>query len=254
LSDFGVSDTYAAQMKAAIVSFSGYDTPIFDLTHMVARGNILQGAFHLAASLPHLPPGSVTLAVVDPGVGSSRPGMAAFWQGRFIVAPDNGLVSLLSGALKAWKLPSAGFAVSPTFHGRDVFAPCAARLAVDPGWTEFLDPLENPVKLCFVKPTRSGDSLQAAVLHVDHFGNCILGLVSGDVSGFVPESLLSRSGEIPLYPVSSYWQSPSCESVLFLQGSQGFFELSVNGGSAAERLGITALDIIVIKGKWTGSE
>ena len=216
-------------MKAVVMSFCGYDTPIHDLTHMVAPGCILQGAYHLAAALPHLPEGSVTLAVIDPDVGSSRNGMAALFRGRFVVAPDNGLVSLLYGTLKAWKLPPADESVSPTFHGRDVFAPCAARLVIDPGWTDFLAPLENPVKLGGLKPVCSISSVQATVLHVDHFGNCILGLGPHDLLGFVPEVILSRDIEIPLHTVSSYCMSPSDKSVLFLMGSQGFFELGING-------------------------
>ncbi|MCK5131169.1 MAG: SAM-dependent chlorinase/fluorinase [Candidatus Sabulitectum sp.] len=254
LSDFGCSDTYIAQMKAAILSFSGYDTPVIDLTHMVEPGNILQGAYHLRSSLPHLPEGSVTIAVVDPGVGSNRLGLAAFWKGRFIVAPDNGLITMLSGAIKVWKLPPPESDSAPTFHGRDVFAVCAARLAVDPGWTSFLEPLEKPVFLEEPKPVLSGSTLSAFVLHVDHFGNCILGITADDLHQFTPVVLAAASGEIPLVSVSSYHQAPAADSVLFLRGSQGFYEIALNGRSAAEYLDLQPGHCLVLKGKRSNSQ
>ena len=222
-------------MKAEILSFSGYDTPVIDLTHMVEPGNILQGAYHLRSSLPHLPEGSVTLAVVDPGVGSERSGLAVFWQGRFVVAPDNGLITMLNGPLKAWKLPPPEPGSSTVFHGRDLFARCAARIAVDPGWTSYLDPLD-PVFLEEQKPVFNGSILSVAVLHVDHFGNCILGVSSEDMKGAAPVALVSDLCETPLFPVSSYHQAPADDTLLFLQGSQGFYELALNGRSASEKL------------------
>lgn len=236
-------------MKAAILSFSGYDSPVVDLTHMVEPGNILQGAYHLMSSLPHLPEGSVTLAVVDPGVGSSRLGMAALWQGRFIVAPDNGLITMMKGPLKSWKLPPAEPDSSSVFHGRDVFARCAARLAVDPGWTWYLDPLEDPVLLDEQKPVLSGDILSAVVLHVDHFGNCILGITQDDLLQYAPIALVSDGRETPLLTVTSYHQAPADDAFLFLKGSQGYFEMALNRKSAADKLGLSPGHRIVFKVK-----
>lgn len=226
---------------------------MIDLTHMVEPGNILQGAYHLRSSLPHLPEGSVTLAVVDPGVGSNRLGIAAFWRGRFIVAPDNGLITMLSGLLKTWKLPPPGSDSTPTFHGRDVFAECAARLAVDPGWTSYLDPLENPVLLEEPKPVLNDNTISVIVLHVDYFGNCILGISTDDIQQFVPMSISTDSGDVPLFPVSSYHQAPASDSILFLPGSQGFYELALNGRSVAEKLGLLPGQCITLKGKWSNS-
>ena len=233
-------------MKAEILSFSGYDTPVIDLTHLVEPGNVLQGAYHLRASLPNLPEGSVTLAVVDPGVGSERSGMAAFWQGRFIVAPDNGLITMLTGPLKAWKLPPADPGSSTVFHGRDLFARCAARLAVDPGWTSYLDPLD-PVFLEEQKAILDDNILSVVVLHVDNFGNCILNATSEDMQGSFPVALVSDLCETPLFSVSSYHQAPVADALLFLQGSQGFFELALNCQSAAEKLDLLPGDRISIK-------
>ncbi len=254
LSDFGYSDTYVAQMKAEILSFSGYDTPVIDLTHMVEAGNILQGAYHLRSSLPHLPEGSVTLAVVDPGVGSNRSGLAAFWRGRFITAPDNGLITMLSGPIKTWKLPAPESDSAPTFHGRDVFAGCAARLAVDPGWTSYLEPLENPVILEDWMPASRSDSVSAVVVHVDHFGNCILGMEADEFMKFSSVSISTDAGDTAVFPVNSYHQAPAADSLLYLRGSQGFFELALNGSSAAEKHDLSVGQRITLKGKWINQQ
>lgn len=236
LSDFGAKDTYTAQMKAAILSFAGYDTQVIDLTWSVHRGNVLHGAFHLRAALPHLPEGSVTLAVVDPGVGTDRLGLAALWRGRYLVAPDNGLVSLLPEPVSLWKLPPPEKNASNTFHGRDYFAPCAARLSVDPGWTEFLKPHGNPVLLQVPQGEPGVEGLAASVLHIDHFGNCILSLTPEQVAGIVVTGLIAPGGTIPLKTARCYADDPSGRELLFLSGSQGFMEIACSGGSAAESL------------------
>lgn len=246
LSDFGAEDTYTAQMKAAILSFAGYDTPVIDLTPNVGRGNVLHGAFHLRAALPHLPEGSVTLAVVDPGVGTDRLGLAAMWRGRYLVAPDNGLVSLLPGPVSLWKLPPVERSSSNTFHGRDYFAPCAARLSVDPCWTESLEPHGNPVLLPLSPVEPCPEGLAASVLHTDHFGNCILSLTPEQVAGVVVTGLIASGGTIPLRTVRCYADDPSGRELLFLSGSQGFMEIALSGGSAAEILHLTpGMDVLL---------
>ncbi len=238
LSDFGDQDTYTAQMKAAILSFAGFDTPVIDLTWNVQRGNVLHGAFHLSAALPRLPEGSVTLAVVDPGVGTGRLGLAALWRGRYVVAPDNGLVSMLPEPMSIWKLPPPGDEVSSTFHGRDFFAPCAARLSVDPGWTEFLEPLSDPVLLRVSPGEPAGDRLAAEVLHTDHFGNCLLNITHELAGGLTVTGIVTPGGILPLKTVRCYADGTPGEELLFLSGSQGFMEIASSGGSAAELLGL----------------
>jgi len=248
LSDFGYSDGYVAQMKAVILSFSGYDTPVIDITHSVLPGNILHGAYHLRSTLPRLPEGSVTLAVVDPGVGSSRFGLAALWRGRFVVAPDNGLISMLSGSMKIWKLPDPEPGSAPTFHGRDVFAPAAARLALDPGWTAFLTPLEHPVLLEEPRAVPGESSLTTVVLHVDNFGNCVTSITEDDLNGFVPSEVITDSGSTSVVPVNYYSQGAGSHGAVFLRGSQGFYEIAVPGASAAEKLGLNPGDTVSLHG------
>ncbi len=238
LSDFGTGDTYTAQMKAAVLSVAGYSTPVIDLTHEISPGNIFQGAFHIRTVLPHLPEGSVVLAVVDPGVGSSRLGLAGLWQGRFIVAPDNGLISMLEKDVTCWKLPVPPEDSSTTFHGRDLFAPCAGRIALDPGWPAFLEPQDNPVLISISPPEFQPGTVVVQVLHTDRFGNCILNLEKKEATEIEFQSILTGSSETPLSQVDYYGQVSSPENVLILPGSLGFMEIAVNGGSASERLNL----------------
>ncbi len=239
LSDFGTHDTYAAQMRSAILSFAGYDTPLADLTHHVPRGSVLEGAFHLRACLPFLPPGSVTLAVVDPGVGTERRGLAALWRERLVVCPDNGLISFLPPPVPLFQLPPPEPSSSSTFHGRDWFAPCAARLSVDPGWIDSMKPLEDPVLLRFPESLSGEGSISAAVIHVDSFGNAILSIESTREIPSGDMTIRWRGGSRPLVRVDCYQEAQPDEAAI-LRGSQGFWEIAFRGGSAGEILGLKA--------------
>ncbi len=158
---------------------------------------------------------------------------------------------MLPGPIKTWKLPPEDSFSSKTFHGRDVFAVSAAKISVNPGWTSFLEELENPLLLEVPETSLRGDLLFAHVLHVDNFGNCILSATSDDLKEFLPVSLAtgSDSAEIPLVAVESYYQSPETDSLLILPGSQGFYELALNGRSAAEHLGLQPGCCITLTGK-----
>ncbi len=249
LTDFGYQDTYVAQMKAVVLSFAGYDTPLIDLTHSVEPGNILQGAYHLATSLPELPEGSVTVVVVDPGVGSSRKALAARWNGRLLVLPDNGLISLLPGVVETWELPFPDSEISSTFHGKDVFAPAAARLVVDPGWIAFLKKIHNPV-IFDSKIKMVENSVEVPILHIDHFGNCILGIMENNFSIEEPLTIIIKEKEFLANRVLSYFEAETDDSLLFLVGSSGYFELALNGNSAADLLNLSVGDIVFLI--WNG--
>lgn len=249
LTDFGYKDTYVAQMKAAILSVAGYNTPLIDLTHFVEPGNIRQGAYHLCAALSELPEGSVTIAVVDPGVGSSRKALVAEWCGRFLVLPDNGLISFLPGVVQTWELPRFSSDASATFHGRDIFAPAAARLLIDPGWVTFLKKVQNPVIFDYEIDLRE-NCVELPILHIDCFGNCILGIREIGFKLKRTKKLIIDGKEFHLTDVLAYFEAETVDSLLFLVGSSGFFELAFNGSSAADRLGLSVGDKILLK--WSG--
>ncbi len=247
LSDFGTSDTYVAQMKAVILSECSGSAAIVDLTHDIKAGSVSEGAFHLFVSCKFIPAGSVVVAVIDPGVGTTRRGVVCEVKGAFFVGPDNGLFGLLP-ITRAWKLPDPQAGSSNTFHGRDVFAPASARLILDPGWVEFLEPVdrEDLVPSAIEMPTMEEDGgLKVSVAHIDIFGNIVLWLY--DAMEYHPAELQLPGGRIePVKEVKTYAEHPG---ILFLQGSQGLMEIAVSGGSASELLGLCTGDRILLINK-----
>ncbi|MBD3278111.1 MAG: hypothetical protein GF388_07420 [Candidatus Aegiribacteria sp.] len=247
LSDFGTADTYVAQMKAVLLSISP-NAVLVDLTHEVRPGNILQGAFHLWACREVITKGSVVLAVVDPGVGTARNGVAALSGGNYYVGPDNGLFGLLPSAqFRLLQNPPADS--SSTFHGRDLFAPSAARLAADPGWFRFLQPLsaEKAVPMNIQPPHAGEGSIDVTVVHVDGFGNVVLWLPPEKAEGFSPSSVILPGGkEVELSHVSTYGSN---SGVLYLKGSQGCMELAVSGGGAGAVLDLKPGDRLTLSGE-----
>jgi len=244
LSDFGVKDTYAAQMKTVIISQLPPDMCVIDLTHEIARDSVTEGAFHLYVFRNVIPAGSVVVAVVDPGVGTERRGVICEADGVRYTGPDNGLFGLLPVS-RCWKLPEPAAGSSCTFHGRDVFAPAGTRLAMDPGWIDFLEPLDPDelVRAPVEMPVTEDGGLKVSVAHVDRFGNIVLWLFPS--AAFHPSGIQLPDGmEQSLTEVPFYAEYPG---FLYLQGSQGLMEIAVSGGNASELLGLTAGDRILLK-------
>ena len=132
LTDFGLADPYVGQMRAVLAT-AAPTVPVLDLCHGIAAHDVRQAAFYLAASLPWLPPGTVVAVVVDPGVGTERRLVLLERDGRRILVPDNGILTLVlerPGSLQAFDATPAVAPPCATFHGRDVIAPLAARLAM----------------------------------------------------------------------------------------------------------------------------
>lgn len=180
LTDFGIDDPYVGQMKGALLR-DAPDAVLVDISHQVLPGNIVQAGFFLAASAPHFPEEAIFVAVVDPGVGTARRILLAEVGRQSFLAPDNGLLTqLLKGKVAEVRVVTAfgRHMVSATFHGRDVFARLAARLANGESPSalgESIDP-DSLVQLSGAQPVLAGDVLTATVLHVDRFGNCLLNL------------------------------------------------------------------------------
>lgn len=237
LTDFGHADPYVGQMKGTLLRLAPA-APVVDLCHEVRPHCILQAGFLLEASRPHFPEGSIFLAVVDPGVGSERPILLARLGGQLFLAPDNGLLSFLHGqGASWWRVDADTSQASRTFHGRDVFAPLAARLAlgadpdalgqaVDPGSTERLEQTWAEA---------GGGRLDCAVLHVDRFGNCLLNVHIEAMPSLGENWALDDGRNVAR--VSTYADLTPGQ-VGLLAGSQGVMELAVNGGSCAGLLGL----------------
>jgi S-adenosylmethionine hydrolase len=251
LSDYGYEDEFAGVCRA-VISQIAPGASLIDLSHGVARQDIRQGAIALANALPSCPPG-VHLAVVDPGVGSGRRAVAvAATESRFLVGPDNGLLSRaldrLGGALDAVELSRSPFRLEPvsaTFHGRDLFAPVAAHLSLGARLDEAgeaIDPKSLAV-LDLPTPRIEADEVTANAIHADGYGNVTLNL---DASMLASGPL--REGErlevqAPDGRFEATWARTFADvepaDVLLFEDSSGAMALAVSGGSAAGLMNLT---------------
>lgn len=245
LSDYGYDDEFAGVCRA-VISQIAPGAPLIDLTHGIARQDIRQGAIALANALPSCPPG-VHLAVVDPGVGSERRAVAvAAAEGRFLVGPDNGLLSRaldrLGGALDAVELSRSPFRlepVSPTFHGRDLFAPVAAHLSLGAHLEEAGEPIDpsSLTELELPEPRIGDGEVVAHAIHVDGYGNVTLNL-DGSMLASGP---LRRGEGLEVRAPDGRWEAVWARTfadvgpadVLLFEDSSGALALAVSGGSAA---------------------
>jgi len=237
VTDFGTADTYAAALAAACWRVDPQLTAIAGM-HEVPPGDVLAGAYHLKAMALAMPPGAVLCAVVDPGVGSDRAALAVDAGGTLCVVPDNGLVSYLWAEAelrgrRCVRLPVPGDA-SATFHGRDLFAPAAARLATGVALEELGEPLDRAPVLCdraFCGDR--GDVLHGVVCVVDRFGNAITTVRSADLRGRAIAAVEWEGGATEQV-VRTY--AGISDGVGALVGSAGHVELA-GRGVATEVLG-----------------
>jgi S-adenosylmethionine hydrolase len=261
LSDYGWRDEFAGVCRAVIATIAPGAT-VIDLTHGIARHDVSQGAALLANAVPYAPPG-VHLAVVDPGVGSPRKAVAvrAAEAERMFVGPDNGLLSLAiercGGAVEAVDVSLSPVRLEPlsaTFHGRDIFAPVAAHLAVGMSFGAIGEPLDPMELVALARPAPAvdrGAGLTATVSHVDVFGNVTL-IASGDAAAEAglklgrPLTIEAAGTTHEAIYVFTFADAPD-DGLLIYLGSSGGLAVAINRGSAAERLGIAPGDELVLR-------
>jgi S-adenosylmethionine hydrolase len=244
LSDFGLRDTYVAQMKAVII---GLDPTVrlVDVTHEVEPGNVMEAALALESAWGLFPEGSVHLAVVDPGVGSSRAPLAVEAAGHFFVGPDNGLFSLVPASgpeARAVRLHEDFRPVSATFHGRDVFAPAAAHLALGRPLEELGEAVEAIRTLPLPEVLLEPGVVMGEIIHMDHFGNLVTNLRPWHLEG---RKLLGlRTGPLLRHSVSRTYSDVPEGECLFLWNSAGRLEVACREGHAAMLLGLGVGDAV----------
>jgi S-adenosylmethionine hydrolase len=247
-SDFGLADGYVASTKAVVLAVCP-DVRLVDITHEIPPGDVMRGALILEATVPYFPAGTVHLAVVDPGVGSGRKGIAVSSGGHYFVGPDNGLFTPFLDAPDAavYALPEPGPGVSATFHGRDVFAPTAARLACGADIASLGEPLENPVRLNWPKAEATAEEIRGEVIYIDRFGNCVTSIRAGDLETAVSYTVKAAGRDVG--PLREYYAEVPPGEALALINSMGRLEIAVNGGSAVEALGLALGDEVIAKHK-----
>jgi S-adenosylmethionine hydrolase len=232
LTDFGTADGYVGEMKGVLAS-GAPDSLLVDIAHDVPPQDVELARLAVARYWRRFPPGTVHLVVVDPGVGSARAALAIQSDRRFLVGPDNGVLSpaLLSASARVVSLPIPPTA-APTFHGRDVFAPAAAMLAAGVSLDSIGDAFATPIVRRTPEARRLADgSICGEVIAVDRFGNAIT-------------NLLARGGgtiEVAGHrlPLRRAYADAGADGFVALLGSNGLVEIALRDGSAARELGLT---------------
>lgn len=241
ITDFGTRDWFVGTMKGVILGLAP-KANLVDITHEIMPGDIQSGAFALAASFGFFPRGTVHLAVVDPGVGSSRAAMIAETEDYLFVGPDNGLLSLALERqnVKSMRLienPKLALkSISRTFHGRDVFAPAAAYLSCGLAPRKFGPKLRDCERLKLPLPKEKGGRWSGVILYIDRFGNAITNLPEDLPLLGHPQSTRLRLLEKrrTSVPVAQFYQAVPRGEALALVGSSGLLEIAINGGNAAQ--------------------
>lgn len=251
LTDFGLQDGYVASLKGTILGMDP-QAALVDISHAVPPQDIRFGAFLLYTVYSHFPQGTVHVAVVDPGVGTERRGLAIQTPSYCFVGPDNGLFSWILKAEPLWRavsLDHPGYwrpQVSPTFHGRDIFAPVAVHLSRGVP-LESLGPPCRPLQAAWTAPREDPEGLHGEVLYVDHFGNCITNITSQELEAFLGNApcrvrIAGRSIE----GISITYGQKADGEILALVGSSRHVEIAVNRAHASRLLGIQAGDAVRI--------
>ena len=240
LTDFGTADGYVAEMKGVLLS-AAREATIVDVSHEVPPQDIECARLALARYWRRFPTGTVHLVVVDPGVGTARAAIAVESDGRFLVGPDNGVLSpaLLFAGARAVQLAVPATA-APTFHGRDLFAPVAAALSSGARLDELGQPLLAPVVRRTPEPRRLADGgIQGEVITIDRFGNAITNCMS-----LRPGALEVGARVLPVR--RTYADAAPGEPVAIV-GSSGLIEVAVREGSAARALGLSRGTPVVLR-------
>lgn len=248
ITDFGIRDWYAGEMKGAILSVAPHAT-IVDITHNLDFGDITGAAFSLRSCYPTFPQGTVFCVVVDPGVGSSRPALAAGCGSYFFTGPDNGVLSWALEREATYSLHRIDNRsllpkqVSATFHGRDIFAPIAAYLSTV-GDLDTVGPVVTEcVTLPWPEPRLDNGRIIGSIVYIDRFGNAITSITRKTFSLLPgpPTNVFIKGSRLPL---CTFYQEVETGKGLAYIGAGGFLEVAVNCGNAAAVFGLRTGDAV----------
>lgn len=248
--DFGTRDPYVAAMKGVLLSACPA-VQLIDLTHEISPQSILEGSLFLASTVSYFPTSTIHVAVVDPGVGTERRPLAVSIAGQVVVCPDNGLLTLLQrehpvDAAHVIEEPRFRRSTpSATFHGRDLFAPAAARLACGAAIEEVGPPAGPLVSLPIPEPALFSDEVRGEVIHVDHFGN----LMTNIHRRLVGERSITGVdiGDLSLPTLLRTYGDAEPGAPIVLIGSAGYLEIAVREGNAAKVLGQNRGDVVTVR-------
>lgn len=235
LTDFGTTDSYVAEVKGVLLRAMPGAT-LVDITHGLSPGDVRAGSYVLGRAWRQFPERTVHLAVVDPGVGSSRAALAMRAHGHYFVGPDNGLFSeiLRDAEVEIVTLAEVDEA-APTFHGRDIFAPAAAALASGTSLHVLGTPFAGiPERLSTREPHHEGKTLIGEIVYIDRFGT----LVTSFTPANLPDYATIEVEGVEVGRLRRTYADVPTGGLLAYVGSGGQVEIGVRDGSASRRLGI----------------
>ncbi|MDQ7783269.1 MAG: SAM-dependent chlorinase/fluorinase [Desulfomonilaceae bacterium] len=238
--DFGTRDGFVAQMKGVVLQINP-SVRLIDVTHDIEPYSVLHAALVLKGISRYFPAGTIHIAVVDPGVGSDRRGMALKAGDQLYVGPDNGLFSLVLAESSSWearRIENTRYMLPnphPTFHGRDVFAPVAAHLSAGKTLESVGTRIHDPVMVPVPSPVITEQGVEGEVIHIDRFGN----LTTNIDAGMLSEPVASiRTAGVSISRVSQYFDE-ACEGrPVALVNSFGLLEIAIARGNASRKLGV----------------
>jgi S-adenosylmethionine hydrolase len=243
LTDFGDKDWFVGAVKGVIAGIAPR-AQVIDITHGVAPGDVRAGAFALWAAFRAFPKGTIFAAVVDPGVGGPRRALLVEAHGYRFLGPDNGLLSWAADDSRRrartlenprYRLPE----VSASFHGRDVFAPAAAHLALGARASGFGKALTGIAEIPRPVTRKVRGAVRGEILHVDRFGNAVTNIPAAEAAEAETARCRGRA-----FPMRGYYAAAAPGKPLALVGSCGLVELSLNGGDAASRFSLRIGDSV----------
>jgi len=240
--DFGLSDHFVGVMKGVILGICPR-AQVVDISHGVKPFEISEGAYLVAQAYRYFPKKTVHVAVVDPGVGTSRRPILVEAAGQYFVAPDNGVLSLVYSQEKSKVRLIADEQyflkpVSRTFHGRDVFSPVAAHLAAGVPPSKMGKPIEDYLRPTFEKPQRAGKRTWVGrILKIDRFGNIVTNFHVNEFPGLDGKDFSLSIGPVQIGVLAHHYAECGPGELFLICGSTGYLEVSVSQGSAAKTIG-----------------
>ena len=252
VTDFGTDDYFVGAMKGVILSVNS-GAALIDITHEIPPQDIHAAAFTLLACYRSFAQGTIHVAIVDPGVGSTRRPILVVAGGYFFIGPDNGIFSYVldnEADQTIFHITSEQFVRKPlstTFHGRDVFAPVAAALSTGLSTDSFGPQINDPVKLPALKPVvGSNGKVSGRIIHIDRFGNCVTNIDRSSLSGNQPIRVTVKGKRVEAFR-EFYGEVGAGKKPFVIWGSAGFLEVSARNRSAARLLGAERGDAIVVR-------
>lgn len=241
--DYGLTDHLVGTLKGVILKINP-DATIVDVTHSVTPYDVLDGALAIGAAYRYFPPKTIHVVIVDPGVGSERRPLLVSGDNQFFIAPDNGVLSMVfdnEASLTVRHINAEHYFLQPvskTFHGRDVFAPVAARLSKSWQPASMGDEIQDFKRLSLPKPKLAGRQLKGLVLRVDVFGNLMTNFTLADLPEAMAKeaALRMQFGEQEVTKLVGTFSEGEPGIPVAIVGSSGFIEIFVNKGNASRIL------------------